>query len=98
MFAWPQSPRNATVTGRSRRGSSATGEHLRELGRAQREVDLVNGVEGETYPLALLLHGGGAARLVHRDDEAGIGVDVQLAERGVDAFGDIRAVSGDLFR
>src|SRR5579872_1804430 len=98
MFAWPQSPRNASVTGRSRRGSSATREHFGELGRAQGEVDLVNGVEGETYSLELLLYRGGAVRLVHRDDEAAVGVDIQLAERRVDAFGDIRAVSGDLFR
>jgi hypothetical protein len=48
--------------------------------------------------LELLLYRGGAVRLVHRDDEAGVGVDVQLAERRVDAFGDIRAIPGDLFR
>src|SRR6266550_3130694 len=46
-FACPQSPRNCTVTWRSRRGSSLMREHLPELGRAQRVVDLVDGVERE---------------------------------------------------
>src|SRR5258707_6826634 len=98
MFAWPQSPRNARVTGRSRRGSSATGEHLPELGRAEREVDLVDGVEREAHPLKLLLNGGGAVRLVERGDEAPIGVDIELAEGGMDALGDLRAVAFDFFQ
>src|SRR5690242_5647684 len=100
MFAWPQSPRNARVTGRSRRGSpaagpSAMGQQLAELGRAEGVVDLVDGVEREAHPLELLLYRGGAVGLVHRHDEAGVGVDVQLAERGVHALGDVRAVTGD---
>src|SRR5262249_25055195 len=74
MFAWPQSPRNARVTGRRRRGSSATGKHLRELGRAQRVVDLVYGVEREADPLELPLDRGGAVGLVHGDDVAGVEV------------------------
>src|SRR5215472_16780801 len=97
MFAWPQSPRKARVTGRSRRGSSATGEHLPELGRAQREVDFVDRVERETDPLELLLHRGGAVGLVQGDDVASVEVGVHLPEGGVDAFGDLGAVARDLF-
>src|SRR5262245_3865373 len=96
MFAWPQSPRNARVTGRCRRGSSATGEHLPEVGSADREVDLVDGIEREADPLELLLHRGRAVGLVQGDDEAGVHVGVHLAEGGVDALGDLRGVARDL--
>src|SRR6185437_417074 len=97
MFAWPQSPRNARVTGRPRRGSSATGEHLPELGGAERVVDLGDGVEREADPLELLLDGRRAVRLVHRDDEPAVGVDVELAEGRVDVLSDLRAVARHLF-
>src|SRR5262249_48305393 len=97
MFAWPQSPRNARVTGRPRRGSSATGEHLPELGGAERVVDLGDRVEREAHPLELPLDGRRAVRLVQGDDEPAVGIHVELAEGRVDALGDLRAVAGHLF-
>src|SRR5262249_6367086 len=98
MFACPQSPRNDSVTGRSRRGSSATAEHRGELVGAEGEVELADRVEREADPLELLLNRGGAVGLVDRGDEAGSRVDVQLNEGRVDVLGDVRAIARDLFR